>query len=85
MQNSLKKLTKVELIGTHIKIIEKGIQGIIIDETKNLFVIKTKENIKKIVKKNNKMQFQINNKKIVIDGEKLIMRPEERIKIKVKP
>jgi ribonuclease P protein subunit POP4 len=84
MEKKLKELLKKELIGMNVKVIGKEIQGKIIDETKNMFTIKSKEGIKKIIKKNSKMEFKVNNEKIVIEGKKLVARPEDRIKLKVK-
>ena len=83
MENKLNELLKGELIGINVQIIGKNIQGMIIDETKNMFVIKSKKGIKKIIKKNSKMEFTINNEKVVVEGEKLVARPEERVKLKV--
>lgn len=83
MGNELNELLRGELIGINVQIIGKNIQGRIIDETKNIFVIKSKKGIKKIIKKNSKMEFTINNEKIVIEGDKLVARPEERVKLKV--
>ena len=71
---------RVELIGSEIRLANKDISGRIIDETKNTFVIKMMENKKRILKKNNFFEFDLNGKKEIIDGNKLIMRPEERIK-----
>ena len=83
MEKKLNELLKGELIGINVQIIGKNIQGMIIDETKNMFVIKSKKGIKKIIKKNSKMEFTINNEKVVVEGEKLVARPEERVKLKV--
>jgi len=84
MEKKLNELLKGELIGKNAKVIGKNIQGKITDETKNMLIIKTEEGIKKIIKKNNKMEFVIDGKKIVIEGSKLVARPEERVKLKVK-
>ena len=73
-----------EYIGKKIKIIESknkeqtGIEGMIIDETKNMFTIKTKNKTIKILKQDK--TFTINEKKIC--GNKIQKRPEERIKLK---
>lgn len=83
MEKRLKELLRKELIGMNVKVIGKSIQGKIIDETKNMIIIKTKEGVKKIIKKNNKMEFTINKENVVVKGDKLIARPEERIKLKV--
>ncbi len=71
-----------ELIGLTIKIVDSknkaniGLEGKIIDETKNLLIIKSKGKIRKIIKKD--VVIEINKKKI--RGEQLIGRPEERLK-----
>ena len=86
MKFNKKELGRSELIGLNIKIIEsenkfnKGIKGKIIDETKNMFEIKTKETRKKIIKDQCVFEFIIKGEKIQIDGKSLTKRPEERIK-----
>jgi RNase P/RNase MRP subunit p29 len=84
MKKKLEELLKKELIGMNVKIIGTKIQGKIIDETKNMLTIKTKEGKKKVIKKNNKMGFTIGDEMIMIEGDKLVGRPEERVKLKVK-
>ena len=71
---------RAELIGSKVRLPNKNIAGRIIDETKNTFVIKMVDNKKRILKKNNFFEFDLNGKKEIIEGNKLIMRPEERIK-----
>ena len=84
MKLNKKRLARSELIGLDVKIIEsenrfnKGVQGKIIDETKNMFIIKTKETRKKIIK--NQCVFEFKGKNIQINGKSLSTRPEERIK-----
>ena len=84
MEFNKKRLAKSELIGLDVKIIEsenrfnKGIKGKIIDETKNMFIIKTKETIKKIIK--SQCVFEFKEKNMQINGKSLSTRPEERIK-----
>jgi len=86
MKFNKKGLVRSELIGLNMKIIEsenkfnKGIKGKIIDETKNMFEIKTKETRKKIIKDQCVFEFIIKGEKIQIDGKSLTKRPEERIK-----
>lgn len=82
MDKKLEKLIKGELIGLNVKIIGKNIQGKITDETKNMLTIHTKKGYKKIIKKNSTIEFE--NEKITIEGNMLVARPEERIKLKVK-
>ncbi len=75
-------LIRKELIGLTIKITDSknkaniGLQGKVIDETKNLLVIKSKDKMKKIIKKN--VTIEVNG--IEICGSKLVGRPEERLK-----
>lgn len=67
-----------EFIGKHIKVIDAknasdiGIEGRVINETKNMFVLENK----KIIKQN--VTIEVDGK--IINGEKLAKRPEERIK-----
>ena len=70
-------ILSIEFIGKIVKVVNKDIQGKIINETKNTFIIKQKNSKKIIQKKNN--SFEIENK--IIDGSMILMRPEERIRI----
>ena len=68
-------------IGKKVKIIDAknksniGLEGVIIDETKNMFVIENRKK-QKIIKEN--VTIMIDNK--TIEGKKLTKKPEERIK-----
>ena len=81
-----KNLAKDEFIGLHVKILDctdpgwKGQNGLIVDETKNTFLIKTNHGNKKIAKKTAIFEFESDDKKIIIDGKKIAYRPEDRIK-----
>jgi len=75
-------MTKEELIGKKIKIIESknksliGIEGYVVDETKNMLFIESDGKIRKIVK--DQCIFEIDGKRI--EGKDIAKRPEERIK-----
>jgi len=75
-----------ELIGSEIKVISsknqnlENVEGRIIDETRNMIIIDTKNGIKKIIKSQAKMEINLKGRKIEIDGKELVGRPEERIK-----
>jgi len=75
-----------ELIGLHVKIVDCkdpswiGKYGMIIDETKNTFLIYIDDKQKKIAKNIALFEFEINGKKITINGSKIAFRPEDRIK-----
>jgi ribonuclease P protein subunit POP4 len=81
-----KNLVKEEFIGLHVKILDctdptwKGQIGLIVDETKNTFLIKTNHGNKKIAKKAAIFEFEYDDEKIIIDGKRIAYRPEERIK-----
>ena len=82
----IKDILKYELIGLDAKIVRSGnksiigVEGSIIDETKNLIVIEDKGKIKKILKDQATFLITINDKKYEIDGKLLLGRPEERLK-----
>ncbi len=75
-------LLRGEFIGLYVKLKGKDIQGKILDETKNMFLIETKEGRKKVTKKNSSFEVFIDNKSFCVDGKRLVFRPEERIKVK---
>jgi ribonuclease P protein subunit POP4 len=70
------ELLKGELIGLSTKVLGTNIEGKIIDETKNMFIVEHEGKEKKIIKNSNEFEFD----GIKIDGKLLIGRPEERIK-----
>jgi len=72
-----------EYLGLKVDIVEssddsqRGISGVIYNETKNTFVIKTKSGLKKIAKKGKIFMF---NNEFYVNGDKINYRPEDRIK-----
>ena len=74
-----------EFIGKEVKVVQgrnknlEGIQGRIIDETKNAFRIMTNKKEEKTVLKQDAV-FMINNQKV--KGEDILFRAEERVKLK---
>ncbi len=83
------ELLKGELIGKKAAAINKKraniiVKGRIVDETKNTFTFETEKGKKRVIKQNIIIEIRHKNKKIRIDGKKLAVAPEERIKIKVK-
>lgn len=77
-----KKMLRAELIGLEAKIADSknkdniGIKGKIRDETKNTLKIGEKT----ILKKDVTIEVDVDNKKIMIEGKKLVKSPEERTK-----
>ncbi len=76
-----KNFLRQEFIGLKAKVLEskdaslKGIEGVIIDETKNMLIIDTGKRIKKIAK--DIAVFEIAGN--IVEGKKIKYRPEERI------
>lgn len=88
---STKNVIRHELIGLTVEVVGStnkfniGIKGTVLDETKNILTIETGKEIKKIQKKGTKFIFTIpSGKKVKVNGTKIVRRPEERIKLKVK-
>jgi len=86
---SPENLVRHELIGLKVKIIESsnrknvGVEGQVVDETRNLIVIeKTKGKEVKLVKEQNVFIFVLNRQRVRVDGKILVGRPEDRIKKK---
>ena len=88
---SAKNLIRHELIGLPVEVVgssnefQVGIKGMVVNETKNLLVIEAKKEMKKIQKKGSSFIFKIpNGKKVKVEGKRIVARPEDRIKLKVK-
>lgn len=83
----VKDILRIEWIGKEVKIVDSTnkqnikIKGKIINETKNMFIIKTEQGEKKIMKSNNLFQIEYDNKKFNVKGNALLFSPEERIKV----
>lgn len=80
-----------ELIGLSVKIIRStnpvntGIEGRVIDETRNTIIIETKNGKKSFVKEQCTFSFLLpSGERINVDGRILVARPEDRIKKKQK-
>ncbi|MGC8496180.1 MAG: ribonuclease P protein component 1 [Candidatus Micrarchaeia archaeon] len=76
-----------ELIGLDVKVLKssdrfvEGVEGTVVDETKNLLVIRTRDgNKKKIIKKACKFAFKVEGirKRFVVDGKEINFRSYER-------
>lgn len=78
-----------EMIGLHTKIVESTNKelvtknGIIIDETKSMFTLKTEIGVKKFPKENSKWEFDFKNEKITLDGNQIAKKPQDRWRIKI--
>ena len=78
-------ITSHEFIGLTTEVVQSsnpqvvGLSGKIIDETKSMFKINTKNGIKSISKSINSWKFSINDKEVIVDGNKITKRPFDRI------
>ncbi len=74
-----------EFIGMHTEIIQStnsqviGLNGTIENETKSMFQLNTDKGIKNISKTNNHWRFSIDNQTVIVDGNSISKRPEDRI------
>ncbi len=79
-------IVRHEFIGLDVVVVDAenktlvGIKGEIVDETKNTFVIETEHGEKSVLKKGASFQVSIQNQEIIIKGDILVGRPEDRIK-----
>ena len=79
-------IVKEELIGKIVKIKDCrdpnwiGKTGIIIDETKNTFLIEIKNQQRRIAKNIATFEFKHQEEKIIVEGSQLTYKPENRIK-----
>ena len=77
-----------ELIGLHTEIAEStnpqilGLRGVVVDETKHMFTIQTKNGKKMIPKKENKLNFLINSGNLLLSGTLLEKRAYERLVVR---
>ncbi len=78
-----------ELIGLDTEILDSsnkqivGLSGRIVDETKSMFTLDTKNGLKMIPKHNSKWQFKLDATPAVLDGAILNRRPYDRLGAKL--
>ena len=74
MDYTNKNIVLNELIGLKVKVLksldkkQKGLEGIVVDETKNTLIIETKDGIKWLVKKVSRFRFYVGRKSFIVDG-----------------
>lgn len=77
-----------ELIGLEVRIIHAtnpsqiGMRGVIVDESQNTLTLRENGKLKKVLKPQIKMEVEVGDGVVEIDGKVLVGRPEERIKRK---
>ncbi len=77
-----------ELLGSKISVTQSpninnnGITGHLIDETRNMMVINTGKRKSRIPKRGTLFKIQVNGSSYTIDGDIILMKPEDRTKEK---
>lgn len=85
-----KNIVLHEIIGLHVKVISScdslrvGLNGLVINETKNTLVVDTNKGIKKVPKISSVFKFTIRDKSFIVNGREINFRPHERIKKGIK-
>jgi ribonuclease P protein subunit POP4 len=80
------RIVKDELVGRNVTIKECtdpnwiNKSGKIIDETKNTFLVEIGNKQKRIAKITAIFEFEYDRKKTIVEGSRLVYRPEDRIK-----
>ncbi|MBI5797553.1 ribonuclease P protein subunit [Candidatus Woesearchaeota archaeon] len=83
---SPKNISRHELIGLWVVVVDaqnkslQGLEGEIVDETKSTLRIKTKNGEKSVLKKGADFKVNLDGQEIIIKGDILVGRPEDRIK-----
>lgn len=76
---------RAEWIGSRVEVVsapnksQEGVKGTLVDETKNTLTIETSKGLKKVPKRGS--VFTINKQKV--EGDNVLVAPQDRIKLKV--
>lgn len=85
-----KNIIQHELIGLNCEIVKAsnkyqiGIKGKIIDETMKTILLQTKVGRKRIPKKGTTFRLSLDNCKVDLIGDYIVVRPEDRIKKRIR-
>ncbi len=87
MRHSPRNLKFHELIGLRVKVVSHsdpsvvGVEGVVIDETKNTLVVEADGKRKRILKLYGIFEFVLpSGVKVRVDGTEILGRPEDRLK-----
>lgn len=90
MKYDNRNIVLAELIGLKAKIIgsldkkQKGIVGLVVDETKNTVVMETTEGKRSFIKRISRFRFYTPDGTFDVEGREIDFRPDERIEKAVK-
>ncbi len=85
-----KNIVLNELIGLKARVLksldkkQRGLSGIVIDETKNTLVMETLNGSKRVVKKSSSFRFYFQGAHFDVDGNEIAFRPVERTEKAIK-
>lgn len=85
---TLENIANHELIGLDTIVVTSansqiiGLSGKIVDETKSMFVLETSNGLKSIPKAISQWGFELDGKKITLNGASLLRRSYERVGVK---
>ncbi|PIU62595.1 ribonuclease P [archaeon CG_4_8_14_3_um_filter_38_5] len=79
-----KNVMNHEFIGLKTEVKNSGMKGIIVDETKNTFIIRSNTKDKIIPKKGNEFKLNLAEGDYTIKGDAVMQRPYERLRKKYK-
>lgn len=88
---SPQNILRHELIGLNVKVVRatgkslSGTTGVIIDETRNMLTIRSRQRKIMVPKDIATFRFSLpNGVRVDVDGERLVAKPENRLKTKVR-
>lgn len=87
MRRSKANLGAHELIGLRVKVADSsdpslvGLEGLIVDETKNTFLLETERGRRRLLKAVCTLSFELDGEEVVLEGPALLRRPEDRIRM----
>ena len=79
-----------ELIGLRVRVLrcrdrkQVGLQGTVVDESKNTLVVDTGNRLKRLVKATSTFRFYAGRKSFIVNGVEINFRPEDRIEKGIK-
>ena len=88
---TLKNIVRHELTGMDVRVLKaqnqylEGISGIVLEETRNMVIIRTGSGVKQVAKKGAVFRFTLPSGMCVdLTGSVLVMAPEKRINMRMK-
>lgn len=88
---TLKNIVRHELTGMDVRVVKaqnqylEGIFGVVLEETRNMVIIRTESGVKRVAKKGAVFRFTLPSGMCVdLTGSVLVMAPEKRINMRMK-